>query len=503
MMLRDEEYEDGEIIQDSNDAISPSSLRTTGAVADEADEPELELELDDSDNDHHGSPRAQQPSTSHHAGAGLAIGNPSSHPTSLPPYTPHDASNRKLKKKKKTARPSPYSHAPPQKSSINTAPPSSAIKTCYISLGNIMKGPHCKLQTPIPPNAIPNELALDTIPDILAINVVAEKCCAFVTFATHERATHWMLELPHRTSTNHNGAHVIVCQGFYCKVGWANFDPEWIVNGVAGTHKTCKRTTKKAKKPDATKKPDIVVNRNSSPGSTHTPSNDINLNGRDVIAPSNTTTTTALPPESMQIDQITFADINDLTSDLSKALLSANLSDLTDLILCLPPPIPYHNLPFSSSQPDANNPKRASQYQKREFEYRKWAATTPCEFYMKGRCSLGTNCSFSHDISPSLITSSHLRKEDTRSTTICTFMIRGMCRNAVTCPYAHEKKNVPCIYHHLFRKCIYTLGNGECDYSHESVSEERMVGLKREWEFLQHNRAASVPGRTQVVAQLV
>jgi hypothetical protein len=75
---------------------------------------------------------------------------------------------------------------------------------------------------------------------------------------------------------------------------------------------------------------------------------------------------------------------------------------------------------------------------------------------------------------------------------MCTFMIRGSCKNGDQCVYAHDKRMVPCMYYHVVGKCTK---REECEFSHEGISEERMIGLKREREFIQNkNRSVEQKG---------
>ena len=74
-----------------------------------------------------------------------------------------------------------------------------------------------------------------------------------------------------------------------------------------------------------------------------------------------------------------------------------------------------------------------------------------CKYYMEGKCSKGSSCTFSHVLQP------HKTPEQVRSqnaAVICSFYRLGQCMKGTNCLYSHDLSRVPCKYFHK--------NNGRC-----------------------------------------
>ncbi|MBE3046025.1 zinc finger CCCH domain-containing protein [Candidatus Bathyarchaeota archaeon] len=67
----------------------------------------------------------------------------------------------------------------------------------------------------------------------------------------------------------------------------------------------------------------------------------------------------------------------------------------------------------------------------------------PCQFYARGTCRYGANCSFAHHEAPKAPSMGSAdappAKVDLRAQVLCKFFASGTCRNGVKCPFSHPK----------------------------------------------------------------
>lgn len=60
-----------------------------------------------------------------------------------------------------------------------------------------------------------------------------------------------------------------------------------------------------------------------------------------------------------------------------------------------------------------------------------------CEFYNRGSCGKGAQCTFSHNFIPDA------------AKRICKFYLSGSCSKGEDCPYSHNTKRYPCKFYHI------------------------------------------------------
>jgi hypothetical protein len=86
-----------------------------------------------------------------------------------------------------------------------------------------------------------------------------------------------------------------------------------------------------------------------------------------------------------------------------------------------------------------------------------------CKYWMEGKCSKGSQCTFSHALSPTTT------PDQARSTHPCTFHRLGQCMKGSKCLFSHDLTRWPCKYFHLNGRCKE--GEG-CRFSHREPLDE-------------------------------
>lgn len=87
----------------------------------------------------------------------------------------------------------------------------------------------------------------------------------------------------------------------------------------------------------------------------------------------------------------------------------------------------------------------------------------PCRYWMKGQCSKGDECTFSHAIKP------NRTAEEAKSEEVCRFHILGNCLKGEACLYSHDLSKVPCKFFHVRGECA---AGEACRFSHAPISDE-------------------------------
>lgn len=87
----------------------------------------------------------------------------------------------------------------------------------------------------------------------------------------------------------------------------------------------------------------------------------------------------------------------------------------------------------------------------------------PCKYWMEGRCSKGSSCTYSHALRPNK-TFSEARLEGE----VCRFHIQGTCLKGDSCLYSHDLSQVPCKFYHIHGSCT----KSPCKYSHAPFKGE-------------------------------
>lgn len=87
-----------------------------------------------------------------------------------------------------------------------------------------------------------------------------------------------------------------------------------------------------------------------------------------------------------------------------------------------------------------------------------------CKFYIKGRCTLGANCTFSHDVVP-------VTKSDP-----CKFFMVNRCLKGDDCPFSHSLDSFPCKFWHTRGHC---LDGSKCRFSHGPLTEDQRQNLTK------------------------
>lgn len=114
---------------------------------------------------------------------------------------------------------------------------------------------------------------------------------------------------------------------------------------------------------------------------------------------------------------------------------------------------PKKYLRKNSNQLSAENitqkPKTVDRIVINSSTYRK----VPCQFYRVGNCSLGANCTFSHDI------------EQGNPDKLCKFYLVNACQKN-PCFFSHDTTKFPCKYLFVSGKCNSMAG---CKFSHQKL----------------------------------
>merc|ERR1712032_1358392 len=77
--------------------------------------------------------------------------------------------------------------------------------------------------------------------------------------------------------------------------------------------------------------------------------------------------------------------------------------------------------------------------------------TVVCEFFKKGSCQKGNDCTFSHDYKLKVLD------------TLCKFYLSGNCLKK-NCLFSHDTSSYPCKYPYIGGKCDNMLN---CKFSHQ------------------------------------
>jgi len=81
----------------------------------------------------------------------------------------------------------------------------------------------------------------------------------------------------------------------------------------------------------------------------------------------------------------------------------------------------------------------------------------PCKYWMEGRCSKASLCTYSHSLKPNK-TFNEAKMEGE----VCRFHIQGTCLKGDSCLFSHDLSLVPCKFYHIHGSCT----KSPCKYSH-------------------------------------
>src|SRR3990167_2553355 len=104
---------------------------------------------------------------------------------------------------------------------------------------------------------------------------------------------------------------------------------------------------------------------------------------------------------------------------------------------------------------NGHNKKQEESFEMYSKNYKK----VPCEFYKKGHCKNGDDCTYRHDI--------ELKRLDT----LCKFFLTDSCHNP-KCLYLHDKSQYPCKFLNISGKCDKM---AECVFSHERFKNKEQI----------------------------
>lgn len=111
----------------------------------------------------------------------------------------------------------------------------------------------------------------------------------------------------------------------------------------------------------------------------------------------------------------------------------------------------------------ASKPKKKNPKNKRKYKTPKSATFTSstyktviCEFFKKGACKKGEDCSFSHNWKMKVLDE------------ICRYHLTGNCMKE-TCLFSHDVSQYPCKYYFLGGMCKNMLN---CEFSHEDFKDK-------------------------------
>jgi hypothetical protein len=92
----------------------------------------------------------------------------------------------------------------------------------------------------------------------------------------------------------------------------------------------------------------------------------------------------------------------------------------------------------------------------------------PCRYFMEGKCTKGTECTFSHAIKP------NVTQQEARTTEVCRFHMAGNCLKGEGCLWSHDLSKVPCKFWHVKGECA---AEANCRFSHGPISETERHAL--------------------------
>lgn len=95
----------------------------------------------------------------------------------------------------------------------------------------------------------------------------------------------------------------------------------------------------------------------------------------------------------------------------------------------------------------------------------------PCRYWMEGKCSKDSECTFSHALRP------NKTPEEAKSEEVCKFHIAGNCLKGDGCLYSHDLSRVPCKFYHVKGDCA---AGAECRFSHAPINDETRKQLTAE-----------------------
>ena len=95
----------------------------------------------------------------------------------------------------------------------------------------------------------------------------------------------------------------------------------------------------------------------------------------------------------------------------------------------------------------------------------------PCRYWMEGKCSKDSECTFSHALRP------NKTPEEAKSEEVCKFHIAGNCLKGDGCLYSHDLSRVPCKFYHIKGDCAAGV---ECRFSHAPINDEARKQLTAE-----------------------
>lgn len=113
-------------------------------------------------------------------------------------------------------------------------------------------------------------------------------------------------------------------------------------------------------------------------------------------------------------------------------------------------------------QPDRKRSRTSRFGQSKGGRRRDLKPRTVCRFFLEGKCTKGSDCTFLHEGSPP-------KKRE-----LCKFYLNGYCAKGDHCLFMH--KEFPCKFYHTGSKCF---SSEKCKFSHEPLNEEGRKMLDR------------------------
>lgn len=129
----------------------------------------------------------------------------------------------------------------------------------------------------------------------------------------------------------------------------------------------------------------------------------------------------------------------------SLALLKQSLYAAPAVLVAHSPfPEPSSNNNFIINDHSNQKKKKNKQQQQQQHVY---VPKVVCKYWMEGKCSKGSLCTFSHALSPTV------SPDQARSGQPCTFHRLGQCMKGAKCLFSHDLSRWPCKYFHLNGRC--------------------------------------------------
>ncbi|GAA5805667.1 hypothetical protein HPULCUR_011190 [Helicostylum pulchrum] len=120
-------------------------------------------------------------------------------------------------------------------------------------------------------------------------------------------------------------------------------------------------------------------------------------------------------------------------------------------------------VPQQQKQQRQDKPKLENKNNKNN---KKFVPTVLCNYFLKGFCKQGDNCTFKHEGEPA---------PPPTINTVCQFFKTGSCNQGEECNFSHDLKLEPCRFFHMQGSCEQ---EDRCPYSHEPLNEDRLTRLR-------------------------